>query len=169
MQEYTRHIAYFYAYEQGRQEAAAGFVKAEVRSGRCRLGIHLNRLGRWEQGAGRVYIYFRQQGRSIGIYLGELEARNGVLEWQGVVDPEDIQEKGVHFSDTGGIWIRSPGTGDFVADWEDHPVDVSRFIQYPKGGEKCVRCPRLGICKRSVEDAADERGKVYEGSHPAGA
>ena len=57
MQEYTRQIAYFYAYEQGRQEAAAGFVKAEVRSGRCRLGIHLNRLGRWEQGVGRVYIY----------------------------------------------------------------------------------------------------------------
>ena len=78
MQEYTRQIAYFYAYEQGRQEAAAGFVKAEVRSGRCRLGIHLNRLGRWEQGAGRVYIYFRQQGRSIGIYLGELEARRRV-------------------------------------------------------------------------------------------
>ncbi len=57
MQEYTRQIAYFYAYEQGRQEAAAGFVKAEVRSGRCRLGIHLNRLGRWEQGpAGFISI-----------------------------------------------------------------------------------------------------------------
>ena len=168
MQGYRRQIAYLYAYEYGQQAAAAGFAKAEVRSGRCRLGIHLREHVPAGQEAGKVYIYFRQQDRAIGIYLGDLKAQNGVLEWQGAVDPENIQEKGISFSDTGGIWICRPGTRDYVADWEDHPVDVSRFIRYPKGGEKCVRCPRLGNCKRSVEDAADERGKIYEGSHSAG-
>ncbi len=168
MQEYRRQIAYLYAYEQGEQIKNAGFVKAEVRSGRCRIGIHLKRYGRGSRDMGKAYIYFGRQDRIIGICLGELESRNGALEWQGSLDPENILEKGIRFSETRGIWIRGYGAQDYVADWEDNLVDVSRFILYPKGGEKCMQCPRLGNCRRSVEDAFDKRGEIYERSYPAG-
>lgn len=168
MQEYRRRIAYLYAYEHGEQVRNAGFVKAEVRGGMCRLGIHLKGYCRQGKDAGKAYIYFDHQDRTVGIYLGELKSQNGALEWQGSVDPENILEKGIRFSETKGIWIRRFGTQDYVADWEDYPVDVSRFIRYPRGGEKCIYCPRFGNCKRSVEDASDERGTIYEGSHPAG-
>lgn len=168
MGEYRRRIAYLYAYEHGEQAKTAGFVKAEIRGDRCRIGIHLNGSCRQGQDAGKVYIYFRRRDQSIGIYLGDLESRNGVLKWQGSFDPENIKEKGIRFSDTRGIWVRRFGTGDYVAKWEDGPADAGRFLLYPKGGEKCIGCPRFGECKRSVEDAADQRGAIYERSHPAG-
>lgn len=169
MQDYRRQIAYLYAYEHGKQVKNAGFVKAEVRGGSCRLGIHLKGYCREGQDAGTAYIYFYHRDRIVGICLGELKSQNGALEWQGLVDPENIQEKGIRFSETGGVWIRRPGIRDYVADWEDDPVDVNRFLLYPEGGERCIRCPRFGNCKRSGENAFDERGTIYEGSHPSGA
>lgn len=157
MQEYRRQIAYLYTYERGQQAENTGFVKAEIRDGSCRLGIHLKGARLQGQAAGKAYIYFRRQDTGIGIYLGEMENRNGAWEWQGAVDPENIREKGVRFSETRGIWIRRPGPVDYVAEWEDGPTDVERFLLYPKGGEKCIRCPRFGNCKRSMEDVSDER------------
>lgn len=169
MQEYRRQIAYLYAYEQGEPVKNAGFVKAEVRGGRCRLGIHLKGYCHRGQDAGKAYIYFYHQDKTIGIYLGELKSRNGALEWQGSVDPENIMEKKIPFSRTRGIWIRRLGMPDYVADWEDDPVDTGQFLLYPKGGEKCICCPRFGSCKRSVEDDSDNGREIYEGGHPTGA
>ncbi|MBS6397739.1 MAG: hypothetical protein KH452_11435 [Clostridiales bacterium] len=168
MQEHRRRIAYLYAYEYGEKMRSAGFVKAEERSGRCRLEIHLKTAGHPGEDAGKAYIYFCHQNRTIGIYLGDLEEKDGSLLWQGDIDCGDILGKGIGISDTKGIWIRRPGSGDFVAGWDDAPVDISRFILYPKGGQKCIRCPWFGSCERSGVSASDRRGKVYEGSHPAG-
>lgn len=168
MQEYRRQIAYLYAYEQGEKKYSAGFVKAELRAGQCRLFIHLKSFCHPGEDAGTAYIYFYHQGRTVAISLGELESRNGALEWQGTVSGDDILDKGIRFSQTGGIWVRRPFGRDYVAEWDDYPVDVNRFVLYPKGGSKCIRCPRFGTCERNSEDAADTRGTVYEGSHPAG-
>ena len=169
MQEYRRQIAYLYAYEHGRQVKNTGFVKAEVRGDRCRLGIYLKSFCHSGEKPGKAYIYFYHGKQTIGIYLGDLKEQDGVLQWQGVLDPENILDKGIRFPDTGGIWIRQAGTQDYIAEWEDEPVDVGRFILYPKGGKKCISCPRLGNCRGSVEHASDRRGKIYEGGHPAGA
>lgn len=169
MQEYRRRIAYLYAYEQGVQMQSAGFVKAEERAGRCRLAVHLRAYGHSGEAPGRVYIYFYLQDRTVGILLGELQSRNGALEWQGEVSAGDIMDKGIRFAQTGGIWIRRFQGRDYIAEWDDYPVDVSRFVLYPRGGQKCIRCPRFGNCERSSEDEADRRGTVYEGSHPSGA
>lgn len=167
MQGYRRKIAYLYSYEDGRQSSSAGFVKLEMRGDRCRLEIHLKGGGRLE-GGGKAYIYFPRRKRIVGIYLGELEEQNGRLEWQGTVDSDNIQGKKVHISETGGIWIRDLNSREYVAEWDDEPVDVSRFILYPEGGEKCIGCPKFGSCERSREDASDRRGNIYEGSSPSG-
>lgn len=168
MQEYRRQIAYIYAYEHGEPVRNAGFVKAEVRGDRCRLGIHLKAHCQQNQDAGKIYIYFAYQDRRIGIYLGELKSRNGALEWQGTMDPENIQGKGICFAETKGIWVRRFGRQDYVADWEEDKVNTDHFIMYPKGGKKCIQCPRLENCRRSAEDVSDERRKVHERSHPSG-
>ena len=81
MQDYRRQIAYLYTYEHGQPVKNSGFVKAELRDGRCRLGIHLKGYSRKGQDTGKAYIYFCREDTGIGIYLGEMEDRNGVLEW----------------------------------------------------------------------------------------
>ncbi len=169
MQEYRRQIAYLYAYEHGVKMRSAGFAKVEERAGMLRIAVHLKSYCHPGERAGKAYIYFYHQKRPVGMCLGDLESRNGALEWQGTLDAEDILGKGIHFSETKGIWIQRPGGRDYVADWDDYPVDISRFLLYPKGGQKCIRCPWFGNCERSGIDGGDRRRKVYEGSHPAGA
>lgn len=169
MQEYRRQIAYLYAYEHGVQMRSAGFVKVEERAGQCRLAIHLRSYCHPGEEAGKAYIYFYHQDRTVGICLGELENRNGALEWQGIFSADNILDKGIRFSQTRGVWVRRSRGRDYVAEWDDYPVDVSRFVLYPKGGQKCIRCPWFGNCERSGEDAADRGRALYEGSHPAGA
>lgn len=168
MQEYRRQIAYLYAYEQGEKKYSAGFVKAELRAGWCRLFIHLKSFCHPKEDAGTVYVYFYHQKKTVAICLGNLTNQNGALEWQGTFSAENILGKGIRFSQTGGVWVKRSFGRDYIAEWDDYPVDISRFVLYPQGGEKCIRCPRFGICERSGEDAADPGRTVYEGSHPAG-
>ena len=162
MQDYRRKIAYLYAYEGGEKLGNAGFVKAEDRGGICRLAVHLRCYSRSGEDPGKVYLYFRHRQQLVGIYLGALKNRNGALEWQGTFSSDDIQGKGIRFGQTEGIWIQRPGGKEYVAEWDDYPVDISRFVIYPKGGEKCIRCPWFGKCERSSVDEADRRGTVYE-------
>ena len=168
MQDYRRKIAYLYAYEGGEKLGNAGFVKAEDRGGICRLAVHLRCYSRSGEDPGKVYLYFRHRQQLVGVYLGALKNRNGALEWQGTFSSDDIQGKGIRFGQTEGVWIQRPGGKEYVAEWDDYPVDISRFVIYPKGGEKCIRCPWFGKCERSSVDEADRRGTVYEGSDPAG-
>lgn len=169
MQEYRRQIAYLYAYEHGVQMRSAGFVKVEEREGQCRLTIHLKSYCYPGEEAGKAYIYFYHQDRIVGIFLGELQNLAGVLKWEGTISANNVQNKGIRFVQTRGVWIRRPGGRNFVAEWDDGPVDVSRFVLYPRGGQKCIRCPWFGSCERSGENGADRRQTVYEGSYSSGA
>lgn len=155
MQEYRRQIAYLHAYEHGVRMHSFGFAKAETRGAVCRLSICLKSFCYSWEDTGKVYIYFYYNHRIVGIYLGVLENQNGILRWQGTVNSENILNKGINVSDTKGIWVHRPGNREYVAEWEDQPVDTARFILYPEGGEKCIRCPRFGNCKRSTQDVSD--------------
>lgn len=163
MQEYRRQIAYLYAYEQGMQTRMSGFVKAETRAGLSRLHIHLKAYCHLGEDTGKIYSYFSHQNKMIGIYLGELENRDGALQWQGMLDAENIEQKGISFAQTRGIWIRRSKERDYVAEWEDYPVDVSRFVLYPNGGMTCIRCPWFENCDgNGIEHGVDRRRKIYE-------
>lgn len=167
MQKYRRQIAYLYAYEHGEQLCTAGFVKAEERAGQCRIAVHLKGYCHPGEDAGELYIYFYRKNQAVCIPLGKMESRNGALEWHGCMEADNILGKGICFEETRGIRVCRPGGRDYVAEWDDYPVDPARFVLYPKGGIKCIRCPWFGNCDRSNEDDADRRGKVYEGSNPA--
>ena len=158
MQEYRRQIAYLYAYEQGVKMRSAGFVKVEVRGKECRMGIYLKSdCHSAGEEPGKVYVYFACYDRMIGIALGELKNQNGILEWQGSMDSENVLDKGIRMADTRGIWVRRTGQREYIAEWDDATVDVRRFLLYPAGGKKCIRCPRLEECERNNENAFDRR------------
>lgn len=168
MLDYTRRIAYLYAYELGEKTRCAGFVKVTARDGRGQLLIHLKLSPFSEIASGKAYIYFYEQNRNIGIYLGELTRQSDALTWQGYVDADNILEKEISLNHTSGIFIRCPGNRIYAAQWDDRPANIGQFTLYPKGGVRCIRCPWFDRCERSREDAPDRRGTIYERSHPAG-
>lgn len=136
MQKYRRQIAYLYAYEHGEQLCTAGFVKAEERAGQCRIAVHLKGYCHPGEDAGELYIYFYRKNQAVCIPLGKMESRNGALEWHGCMEADNILGKGICFEETRGIRVCRPGGRDYVAEWDDYPVDPARFVLYPKGGTK---------------------------------
>lgn len=168
MQDYTRLIVYLYAYEYGEKSRCAGFVKARTHGTRCWFYIHLRPGHFSDEFSGKVYIYFHEQNRNIGIYLGDLTRQNDAFTWQGCVDTENILGKEIRLTDTRGIRISCTGNRTYAAQWDDNPADMRQFLLYPKSGARCIQCPRFGHCERSMEDASDRRGAVYERSDPSG-
>lgn len=168
MEDYRRQIVYLYRYGSEIEHKSLGFIKIEIRNRRCRLEVHLKGENAKKEDKESIYLYFSCHQRTIGIYLGELLESDGILFWQGSMDICNIQGTGIRLEDTKGIWIRCGEDRDYVAAWEDAIENISRLILYPKGGERCIRCPWLENCERSTKDAADRRRDVYEGSHPTG-
>ncbi|MBR5509764.1 MAG: hypothetical protein IKV59_06905 [Lachnospiraceae bacterium] len=157
MQAYTRQIAYLYAYEYGIKKRSVGFVKYEIRGTECRMDICLKSDDGLDDEPAKGYIYFSYENRMIGIAIGDFKRRNHVLEWKGSFDPENILGKGIRMIDTKGIWVRRTGQREYIAEWDDASVDVQRFLLYPAGGIKCIRCPRLEECERNSRHASDRR------------
>lgn len=168
MEGYRRQIAYLYAYQRNGERQSLGFAKLEVRERTCRLWIEIKGVSKNRKETGKIYIYFHSHNQMIGIYLGELEETDERLTWQGILDSENIQEKGIRLIDTKGIWICLPKEQDYVAEWEDAWVDARRLLLYPRGGETCIRCPRFGSCERSTQYAADRRREIYERGRQTG-
>lgn len=168
MEAYRRQIAYLYTYRGSQERQSLGFVKLESREDQCRLEVHLKKTLSATEEAGKIYIYFPLQDQMVGIYLGELREQNHALGWQGMIDALNIQGKGIPLSDTKGIWLVLPKDEDYVAEWEDAWVGAQKLRLYPKGGEKCIRCPWFGACERSTQDVPDRGRNVYERSHPTG-
>lgn len=82
---------------------------------------------------GELYIYFYRKNQAVCIPLGKMESRNGALEWHGCMEADNILGKGICFEETRGIRVCRPGGRDYVAEWDDYPVDPARFVLYPKG------------------------------------
>lgn len=168
MEDYRRQIAYLYRYGSKAEQKSQGFVKTEIRNHSCRIEVHLKGESARKEDKKSICLYFSCHQRTIGICLGELSEKDGILFWQGSMDISNIQGTGIRLEDTKGIWIRCGEDRDYVAAWEDAIENISRLILYPKGGERCIRCPWLENCERSTKDAADRGRGVYERSHPTG-
>lgn len=133
MQKYRRQIAYLYAYEHGEQLCTAGFVKAEERAGQCRIAVHLKGYCHPGEDAGELYIYFYRKNQAVCIPLGKMESRNGALEWHGCMEADNILGKGICFEETRGIRVCRPGGRDYVAEWDDYPVDPAQICTVSQG------------------------------------
>jgi hypothetical protein len=149
--DYRRQIIYLHACANGAEEKdrCTGFVKLEERSGHCRLDVQVRKKTFPGTTPGRVYLYFYHRNRNVGLFLGELSGRGNVYRWQGELDGENLLGKGIPLSRTAGVWVQNVDDVDYAARWNGTPVDIFRFVKYPSGGLKCMKCPKFEICERS--------------------
>ena len=125
MSDYKRFISYIYGYDQGEKRENTGFVKVNARGGECRIWVHVKGFYGQRQKPYRVYIFRQKREKLEGQYLGELESRNGALEWNGVTQTDSLMG-GFGLEESRGIYIEGE-TRVFAAEWDDYPVDVDRF------------------------------------------
>ena len=90
MSDYKRFVSYIYGYDQGEKGENTGFVKVNARGGECRIWVHVKGFYSQRQKPYRVYVFKQKRERLEGQYLGELESRNGALEWNGVTQTDSL-------------------------------------------------------------------------------
>ncbi len=125
MSGYRRFVSYIYGYDQGEKKENTGFVKVNARGGECKIWVHMRGFYARGQKPYRVYAFTQRRDRLEGQYLGELESRNGALEWSGVTDTESLNG-GFGLEESRGIFIEGSDRV-YAAEWDDYPVEVERF------------------------------------------
>ena len=155
MSDYKRFISYIYEYAQGEKRESCGFVKVNARGEECKIWIHMKGFYMHGQAPYRVYILGREKGRLPGWFLGELENRNGALEWNITTKTDSLMDTRLRLEESCGLYI----AGDnqvWAAEWDDYPVDVERF-EAVRGSarQEVVEAPEAAAAEAEPEPAAE--------------
>lgn len=126
MSDYKRFISYIYEYVQGEKRESLGFVKVNARDGICKIHIHMRGFYTRGQRPCEAYVFTQKRERLLGLPLGELEDKNGALEWSGVTETDNLMKGGFGLEESQGIYIEGEDH-IYAAQWNDFPVDVERF------------------------------------------
>ena len=173
MPGYKRIVSYIYTYEGGERKENTGFVKLEARDGECKAAIHMKGSYFHGQRSYKAYLYVPEKDSIQGMLLGELESRNGALEWKGSLRAEELARMPYTLDKIQGVFIEGSGGKVYASQWNDLPVKVDSFQIYqetrqePEGRieetEKAVSdisAESLKLLKKPQEEA--ETGKTWE-------
>ena len=160
MSDYKRFVSYIYGYEQGEKRENTGFVKVNARGDECKIWVHVKGFYSHRQRPYRVYVFTQKRERLEGQYLGELESRNGALEWNGVTRTDSLMG-GFSLDESRGIYIEGENRV-FAAEWDDYPVDVDRFEPLERSARQRNVEENTGKDNQSSAERVAERPKQEE-------
>lgn len=169
MSDYKRFISYLYRYEEGEKRESAGFVKVNARDGECKFWVHVNGDYARSGQPCRVYAFIRKKERLLGQLLGELEARNGALEWSGVTETDSLAGGGFGLEECGGLYIEGENVS-FAAAWDELPVWPERFDPETRFARQAVEQADSGdeIRAAELEQECQQPAPEEESSESAG-
>ena len=174
MSDYKRFISYIYEYVQGEKRESLGFVKVNAKDGICKIRIHMRGFYTRGQKPCEAYIFTQKRERLSGLILGELESKNGALEWCGVTETDNLMKGGFGLEESQGIYIE----GDdhiYAAQWDDFPVDVERFEPLRRSVRQAVDGVDEGMAEEEtaevlkaaeVIEAAEAEDMIQESKAP---
>lgn len=127
---YRRFIAYVYEYRNGRKAENCGFIKLEVREGKCTMEIHLHEEKQMEHCS--IYGLIRKEGLILGIWLGSLQISRDPAVNVLKADAGNMGDAGVGLDQLCGM-ILETDTGAFMGtQWDDLPIRPDHFQKLEK-------------------------------------
>lgn len=130
MNGYRRFIAYVYEYRNGRKAENCGFIKLEVREGKCTMEIHLHEEKQMEHCS--IYGFIRKEGLILGIWLGSLQISRDPAVNVLKADAGNMGDAGVGLDQLCGM-ILETDTGAFMGtQWDDLPIRPDHFQKLEK-------------------------------------
>lgn len=164
MSGYRRFVAYVYEYRKGKKESNCGFIKVEVRDGRCTMEVHLHVEGLTPDVECRVYGFVRKDGLMNGVFLGSCETGDDTMECLIETDSLNMGGSGIAMGRMGGIVLTTPSGGFFGTEWDDQPIRPSNFremkivkeMEKPKVAEKVAEKVVQEVAQEVVQEAEQE-------------
>lgn len=162
--EYKRLISYIYNYEKGIKRNNVGFAKIELRNGQCKISINIKAASLNGQKL-RTYVFYRENKRMIQILLAEAVVRNGVFEWKGITNANNIMNTGYNFNQLGGVLLYYSLNKYFATEWDDQPVTLSRLYEWDEteslsnGENEITKENVMETLKETIKENANENAK----------
>ena len=137
--EYNRLIAYIYSYNRGMKSRNTGFARLENRQNMLKMQIimkdaYTDNVGMWD-----VYLFYRHNGRIVGVNVGKIRIANGAGEFRYSGSSQDIEGSGISFGMIKGLYIAmSDDVGKvFASEWDDLGFNVDKISgENPEQGIK---------------------------------
>lgn len=128
-----RFICYLYEYQEGRRIRNIGFCKVESSEDGCTVSIHGKGWGMNSPRKLSLYLFWRENGKCLGVYQGELGNVSPALNYRLSYTEEDVGSK-ARYDRVGGIILCGENGPRYAAVWTDEAVDISRME--PAGKEE---------------------------------
>ena len=128
-----RFICYLYEYQEGRRIRNIGFCKVETAEEGCAVSIHGKGWGMNSPRKLSLYLFWRENGKCLGVYQGELGNVSPALNYRLSYTEEDVGSK-ARYDRVEGIILCGENGPRYAAVWTDEAVDISRME--PAGKEE---------------------------------
>lgn len=128
-----RFICYLYEYQEGRRIRNIGFCKVESSEDGCTVSIHGKGWGINSPRKLSLYLFWRENGKCLGVYQGELGNVSPALNYRLSYTEEDVGSK-ARYDRVEGIILCGENGPRYAAVWTDEAVDISRME--PAGKEE---------------------------------
>lgn len=128
-----RFICYLYVYQEGRRIRNIGFCKVESSEDGCTVSIHGKGWGMNSPKKLSLYLFWRENGKCLGVYQGELGNVSPALNYRLSYTEEDVGSK-ARYDRVEGIILCGENGPRYAAVWTDEAVDISRME--PAGKEE---------------------------------
>ncbi len=127
MADYTRFVSYMYSYDNGVKMNNVGFAKLEERNGQLKVTLNLKNITSTNNEPYKIYLFYRNDGNTEGICLGNLNIKNGLGEFRTTTNSNNIMNSSKAFKNCGGIIIDNKSTKAYATEWDDIPINFSKF------------------------------------------
>ena len=122
-----RFVSYLYSVFNNQKIHNSGFARIELRTGRNRVEIHLKENG-YSGKTGTVYLFIKKEKNIQGISIGNITFRNNQADFRYEQTEENIGQTPWQIMQMNGILIVIDDRPAFLSQWDEEPVDTSKFI-----------------------------------------
>lgn len=154
MPEYRRFIAYIYDYYQGKKGSNRGYVKVEIRGGVCRIGLHVQPMGKVGADPLQVAAFVRQGERLRSIPMGTAVPKGNAWEYQGSTPANAFFGSSYGAGEIRGLRMTC-GADNYITVWDDGPALPEMFAREESPAQAAAR-GETGTENREKQEAARE-------------
>ena len=145
MSEYRRFFSYMYAYEEGAKTVNVGFAKIEMKGTQTSIELHMHDC-KLQTPAASLCLFVRNEAVLLGFPIGEVPFAGGAADRRFMLTQTALGESTYQISDVAGIFLLSQGQICFVSQWDEAPIDWSRFSLYePPADENVIQSAELAL------------------------
>lgn len=157
--DYQRLVSYIYSYPEGVKGRNVGFAKALVHQGQFKLSISLRGVKTDSPEMFGIYMMVTDGGYRL-IKLGECLVKMGQMEYNGIFNPDNIDETGYGFKDICGLAVaREDARYDcMMSMWKDEDVTPDMLVFSGMDAKKQVEAG-IVIKERMRQSEEKERGQ----------